>query len=187
MQARKRIFILIAMVASMLGGNIGAVRADLPEDRNIVYSIRETPGDVESPITFTVTLHLIADHVDGKAVSWFVDSAIFDKIGTDPKEWMAVSPLLPKDSEGYWTIEHEDPLHPQSGEFATPPELVGTATAMDPRYSDLDYDFDVVGTQGEGSARLALAHYRFQQVPLLDPEVQSETEEPVVVEENQEG
>lgn len=187
MNTRIFFFSLMGIAASMFGGNIDAVRADLPENRTIVYSIRETPGDPESPVIFTITLRIVPDHVNGNAVSWLVDSATFNRVGTDPKEWTANSPLLPKEMEGYWTIEHDDPLHPQAGEFAAPPKLVGTAVAMDTTYADLDYDFDVVGTQIVGGVRLALARYRFQQAPLPDPELQSESEEPVDVDDNQEG
>jgi hypothetical protein len=58
-----------------------AARAVLPTDQMVVYSLRETPGDSQTPIVLTVTLQLTAVERSGNNVAWGVESIKIDQLG----------------------------------------------------------------------------------------------------------
>lgn len=180
MSARYLAWSLLSAVAPIFGGNVA--HAVLPVDRNVVYSIRETPSDPQSPVAFTVTLRLVADHRNGNAVAWTVERATFDRLGAESKQWVIENPALSENPDQYWTIEHADPLNPQTIEFAVPPRLVGTAAARSSDYDDLNYDFEAVYNAGRIALAQTSARYHFQQVAAPEPEEESEEEEPVDIE-----
>lgn len=182
MSARYLAGSLLLAVAPIVGGN--TAQAVLPVDRNVVYSIRETPSDPQSPVVFTVTLRLVADHRDGNLVAWTVESATFDKLGTESKQWIIENPSLSENPDQYWMIKHADPLNPQTIEFAVPPRLMGTAEAQDLAYDDLEYDFQTVHDEGRIALAQTSARYHFQQVAEPEPEEESEEEEPIDFDDN---
>lgn len=173
---------LLVAVAPLAGGN--TAQAVLPVDRDIVYSIRQTPGDPQSPVTFTVTLSLVAEHREGNAVAWSVERATFDRLGAEPKQWVIEYPALSETPDQYWTIEHANPQSPQTMEFAVPPRIVGTAGAQSSAYDDLNYDFDAVYNAGRIAQAQTSARYHFQQVAEPEPEEEAEEEEPVEVDDS---
>jgi len=170
---------LLLAVAPVFGGN--AAHAVLPVDRNVVYSIRETPSDPQSPVVFTVTLRLVADHRNDNAVAWTVERATFDKLGAESKQWVIEYPALSENTDQFWTIEHADPFNPQTVEFAVPPRLVGTAVAQSSDYDDLNYGFHAVHDTGRIALAQTSASYHFQQVAEPEPEEESEEEAPIVI------
>ncbi|HKQ48001.1 MAG TPA: hypothetical protein VJZ71_08035 [Phycisphaerae bacterium] len=183
MKTRSLAWIVSAAFPVLTGGAVA--QADLPADRDVVYSIRATPGDPQSPVTFTVTLHLVADHADGDFVSWTIETATFDRLGSSPKQWVKDHPPIAESPDDYWTIEHADPMNPALMEFAVPPQIIGTAIAQSSAYDDLDYAFDTVYDAELIAQGQTAAAYHFQMVAAPEPEEESEeNHEPVDFEES---
>lgn len=163
--------------------NANAVKADLPASRNITISIRETPTDPTSPVTFAITLQLVADHSVGNSVAWAAASATFDKFGPEVEQWVEESPAFDT-ADGFWWIEHNDPLNPEAGDFKVPPRIIGLAVAQDEGNDDLVYDFE--GSSNPATpppSNVSAARFYLRKLNAVEPEEESEEdEEPVIVE-----
>jgi hypothetical protein len=107
------------------------------------YGIHETPADPNSPLTFLITLSLMASAGDCTATGWAITTVEIRQI--DPNSgpdtvWTQADPNVPT-PDGLWWVNHADVASPQANEFVLPPHLVGTAIADDPNDADLEYDF----------------------------------------------
>lgn len=121
---------------------VAAAGADpLPSDREVRYTMHETPSDPGSPVTFEVIFHLSAADRDNDFVAWDVEKIDFRQAGIDdacPRQWVAGAPVL-QTLDGYWWIEHADPMEPEIAEFTVPPLVEGDADARNSEYPDLEY------------------------------------------------
>ncbi|MCH9003152.1 MAG: hypothetical protein IIC02_11310 [Planctomycetes bacterium] len=114
----------------------------LTPDFVVQYNLRETPGDPLSDVTHRVIIGLFEDSRNGDNVGW--EAAILtihelDEIGNVAYRWSKGYPTVDT-TDGLWWIEHADPDNPVMKEFMLPPRIYGTALALDPGVSDLDFD-----------------------------------------------
>ena len=132
---------LLTTVAAF-GAPALSARAAIPAARDVYYYVYSIPEDLTSDIALSVRLSLTAVEVEGSAVGWEITYAEFREPGTTSEDdvvWYAEYPAVDT-ADGLWWVEHADPSTPVLAEFATPPRLVGTATAVDSQYADLEYD-----------------------------------------------
>lgn len=125
----------------MAWGGAGAL-ADLPNGRTLTYDVRETPGDVESPLIYEYEMHLTAQQQNGNSIGWDVDSVTIrelDANGQVINTWVDSTPNVDS-ADGLWWAVHADPANPVLGEFAESPSINGTAGA------DMDYEFEGLGS-----------------------------------------
>lgn len=121
------------------------VALGLPDDRSVIYNLREDPQDPESDVVFRIELVLHAVSQYGSTVSWRIDEAVFTQLDgqTIVGEWSKALPTVPGQS-GLWEVAHADPDAPALDEFDMPPHLTGTADRKSGSGADLDYDFEGV-------------------------------------------
>ena len=116
-------------------------QTELPPDQSIQMSIHADPDDSESPVRFTLTLHLSAESQDGAAIAWHVNWIEVDHL--DPygeliNSWYELDPEV-NTANGAWVVTHADPLTPAIEEFSVPPEIQGFATSKSDAGDDLQY------------------------------------------------
>jgi hypothetical protein len=114
-----------------------------PADQIIYYAMHETPTVPTSPVTFVISMKLHAQDADRNWIGWKIERVAFRDPGPTPsadRRWVKVSPTVPT-SDGLWWVYHANSEQPIRAEFVLPPRLVGTATAADVAYADLNYDF----------------------------------------------
>ncbi len=112
-------------------------------DFTVTYNLRETPGDPFSDITFTITLGLMKDTVDGDDIGWEVAVITIrelDENGDVLDRWSMADPFVDT-NDNLWWITHADPDNPVNSEFVLPPWIHDCASSPDTGVSDLDFDF----------------------------------------------
>ena len=118
----------------LLGAQASTVKAGLPADDGVRYTMRETPEDPESDIVFTAELALKAIDSDGDSIGWKITTMEFRQPATTTEPeyiWVEGAPSVPS-PDGLWWIDHADHHSPDLAEFVLSPALTGTAIADDP-------------------------------------------------------
>ena len=132
-----------ASVLTLLLAFCGAADAR-PPDFTLTVNVRETEGDHESPIEFTVTMGLMKDTVDGNDIGWkviVVTIREMDDEGNVLNTWTKNSPDV-NTADGLWWIEHADPDAPVNSEFLVTPLISGTAPSPNPSVVSLVFEFE---------------------------------------------
>lgn len=168
-----------------------SLQADHPINKNLTYSIHDNPSDPETPVVFIVELDLRAADADGDDVGWEVKQARFKKLDGQQvvKEWFINWPTFDT-TDGLWWISHDDAVNPKLAEFGIPPLLAGTAQRKNASGPGLEYEMEGEAyTPPQGGPPYPMTSsltYIFQEVGGSTPEESGE-EEPVAVDENEEG
>ena len=132
-----------ALVLTVLLVFCGAVDAR-PPDFTLTLNVRETEGDLESDIDFTVTMGLMKDTVDGNDIGWdviVVTIREMDDEGNVVTTWTKNNPDVAT-PDGLWWIEHANPAAPVNSEFLVPPLISGTAPSPNPNVVSLEFEFE---------------------------------------------
>jgi len=143
----------------------------LPSDRNITYSIRETPTNEESDVLWTITLHLHAAMQSGSSVGWQVTQIDFRRTnGENPDSvWSDNNPEF-NDTENLWWITHGNPSNPAVRDFDNFPFTTRTAAAVSNAEDDLDYELETAtSASGLFNGSVVDATYSLKLVEVEEP------------------
>ena len=133
---------LLTALALWLAPN--AANAALPDDTAVQYNIREEPTNEGSDVIYEVRLELTAVDRDGDSVAWEITKAQITEVGTNGQDegvWEEDYPDLSA-YDGVWWVDHDDPMDPDTLEFALPPFFEGRAASKDQSDPDLDYELE---------------------------------------------
>lgn len=111
-----------------------ATDSALPPAQRIEYRIHETRDDENSPIEWSIGVHVEPIGRDGGTVMWSIVSVEFYEPATERTWQHAPAPKIAN-----WSIKHTDPLAPQAGEFAALPPIAGTAAPDDQSVPPLEF------------------------------------------------
>ncbi|MEK6676053.1 MAG: hypothetical protein AABZ47_10425 [Planctomycetota bacterium] len=138
--------ILIGIVAMTLHGSASWSHA-LPPDFTLVWKIHDTPSDPNTPVVFAVTSTLRATSKSGNSIGWEVLNQAFQRVnsGTVTALWREEQVNV-ETHDGLWWVAHADPSTPVVGDFTTPPEMWGVATAITSGEQDLEFNMEGTGT-----------------------------------------
>jgi len=143
---RKKPGIRTLVVAFGLGVVMAAESAQAtdPLIRWISYPIHETPGDLQSPVLWRVTLEVEEADSDAARIGWRINQATIRQYGQGGQPdtvWVEGLPAV-KTSDGLWWVDHANVANPQLAEFDATPSLGGLAVAEDPAQPDLKWEFN---------------------------------------------
>ena len=140
------LLLIVSAVVLMTGESLMAQTTPIPLAYTVKYWTHADPNDPNSPVQFEIRLKLKNMDSDGDAIGWDVTELRvreYDPNGVLSRSWTDADPNVPT-SDGLWWVSHADPNTPVDSEFTVPPHLIGTATANDTGYADLEYDIEGV-------------------------------------------
>jgi hypothetical protein len=128
-------------MVALLGTTSSVARADLPDDRSVIFTMHETPTDPLSDIVRDIRMDLTASDSDGDWIGWEITQVtfrFFDEYGEVSATWVEDQPD-PDTPDGLWWIEHADPQDPTLTEFLEPPAIEGKAAPQGQNGPKLNY------------------------------------------------
>ena len=136
---------LVLCLFALTVPNSASAQEELPPNQSVRISIHVDPEDSESPIQFVVTMSLSAQSKVESEIAWSVDSVRIEQYASNGDQidaWYEFAPAV-STGDGYWRINHANPLSPDISEFSVPPEVTGFAES---EFTSGDYlDYRVLG------------------------------------------
>ena len=170
----RRASFFVVLVCSVVASAAGKASA-LPPPQAVSFEIHQTPGDPNSPLRFTMTLHATAVSAKDNSVGWLITAANFAEPGNSGRAWVALAPTIGT-SDNLWWVQHGDVIAPVAADFQNVPAMQGVALPMVHTLEPLTYSFAATAS-GSGNA---LGEYLFRTALTLIART-GDDDQPIVV------